>query len=461
MKTQLKFSLLLFFLACTNICMYSQSRRLVKHAEELEENGMFEEAADNYYQALNHESDNIKALIGLKRTAPKVIQKKLNEINLAFSNQDYQKTIDKYKNASTYQSKIERVGINLEIENTYIEKFNISNDQLAEKYYSNGKTQFDYGNYEAAISDLERCLSYRPYYKDASTLVINAKDAKNNALAERYYNSGLMKYNATNYREAYYDFEKCLTYKPSFKDAVSYSRNSLDKGKVRIGIFEFKNDTRVYNAQNTLYSYVVTNAVNYNSPFIEVIDRDNLERLLKEQRLGLSGVVDEASASKVGKVLGLNYVVLGRLINVTQTGGNINTKQINAYELYGATASDGKKYFKGNPTTFNLCEGSSTVTFEASYQVISVETSKIITSNIVSASDEDYVKYATYRGDYKKLCAINPDASAVMQILAVKSMIDQSLFTARQTMKNPDEMQTDIIKNLASQISTRICRQFD
>jgi hypothetical protein len=159
-------------------------------------------------------------------------------------------------------------------------------------------------------------------------------------------------------------------------------------------------------------------------------------------------------------VLGLNYVVLGRLINVTQAGGDFNTQKVNAYELYSAKNAEGQVIQKGKPVTYMLYEGSKTLTYEAAYQVISVETSKIVSSDIVSASESDQVKYATYTGDPKKLCRINPDPTYYSQASVSNSMVDQRLFSARQKLKSQEEMQPNIIKNMATKISNGICSQF-
>jgi tetratricopeptide (TPR) repeat protein len=441
--------------------IYSQSRKLEKKGAELEENGLPEEAADYYYQALLDKSDNIDAFIGLKRTAPKLLDRKLQAMINAFNLQDFQTAFDKYNDAVNYQAKVLQVGVELEISKPFTDKFNESKEILADKYYVSGKSQYDYGNYDAAISDLEKCLSYKSPFKDAIDLLSAGKEAKNIADAELYYKSGFSKLNSEDYRSAYYDFEKCLAFKSPYKDAAILKAEALEKGKVRIGIFEFTNDTKVYGVHGTLYSYVVTNAVNYESPFIEVVERDNLQRLLDEQKLGMSGIVDESSAAQAGKILSLNYVVMGRLINVLKTGGDVTSQQVSAYELYSATTSDGITVQRGRPVTYTVHEGSSEVTFEASYQVISVETSQILTSDIVSASDSDHVKYATYGGDPKKLCTINPDQTFVMQLLASTSMVDQKQFSARQKMKTPDEMQTAILKELASKIAKGICGQFE
>ncbi len=45
--------------------------------------------------------------------------------------------------------------------------------------------------------------------------------------------------------------------------------------------------------------------------FYQVIERDQLQKVLKEQRLSLSGALDEGSAAEVGRLLGLDVIIMG------------------------------------------------------------------------------------------------------------------------------------------------------
>jgi tetratricopeptide (TPR) repeat protein len=458
----IKFALSVLLLFCFNSQgSYAQSaRKLTKKGAELEASGMHEEAADYYYRAMVKNNDYVDALIGLNRTAPKLMDRKLQQFSSAYNTQDYQGAYDKYVDAATYQSNLKNVGVEIEIAKTYTDKYNECSSVLAEQYYISGRNKLDDGNFVEAIADLKTCLEFKSPYKDANALIDQALEAKTVSDADRFYQSGVTKLESEDYRGAYYDFGKCLSYKNPFKDAVDLKAEALEKGKVRIGIFEFANDTKASGANGALYSYVVTYAVNYESPFIEIVDRDHLQRLLEEQKLGMSGVVDESTASEAGKVLGLNYVVLGRLINVTQTGGDVSAQKVNAYELYPTKNAEGVQVMRGKAVTYMRYEGSKSLTYEAAYQVISVETSEIIHSDIVTASESDQVRYATYSGDIKKLCSINPDNSYYSQASISNSMVDQRQFTARQKFKSQEEMQPNIIKNLATKISNGICGQF-
>lgn len=453
--------ILIVFSFFTFNCTYAQTaKRLTKKGAELEMNGMHEEAADYYYRALLKRADYIDALIGLKRTAPKLMDRKLMAFNSAYFNQQYLDAYEKYSDANQYKRDLDQVGVEIEIARPYTDKFNECREILAEQYYLDGMSKFDYGEYLEAIRAFETCLTYISPYKDARDLIEQCREAKNVSDAERSYQSAMAKFEAEEYRAAYYEFTRCLGYKSPYKDAAEMKAESLEKGKVRIGIFEFANDTKYHGAEGALYSYVVTYAVNYESPFIEIVDRDNLERLLNEQKLGMSGVVDESTASQAGKVLGLNYVVLGRLINVTQSGGDLHSQKVTAYELYSAKTAEGQVIQKGKAVTYTVFEGNRTVTYEAVYQLISVETSKIISSEIVTASESDQVKYATYTGDAKKLCRVNPGPTYDSQQSISRNMVDQRLFSARQKLKNQDELQPAIIKNLATKITNDICSQF-
>lgn len=50
----------------------------------------------------------------------------------------------------------------------------------------------------------------------------------------------------------------------------------------------------------------------FDSKTFEVVDRQNLQKILDEQKLGQSGLVDESSAVEIGKIIGSAVMVFGR-----------------------------------------------------------------------------------------------------------------------------------------------------
>jgi TolB-like protein len=76
---------------------------------------------------------------------------------------------------------------------------------------------------------------------------------------------------------------------------------------------------------DVLAERMVTQLVNLRR--FRVIERSALEKLLKEQQLQVSGVVDEATAVKVGKVAGADAIVLGSA-SVAGANARINTRVV-------------------------------------------------------------------------------------------------------------------------------------
>src|SRR3989454_7594279 len=51
------------------------------------------------------------------------------------------------------------------------------------------------------------------------------------------------------------------------------------------------------------------------NPGARVVEREELQRLLEEQKLGAAGRVDDATAARIGKLIGARYVVTGTFID--------------------------------------------------------------------------------------------------------------------------------------------------
>ncbi len=83
--------------------------------------------------------------------------------------------------------------------------------------------------------------------------------------------------------------------------------------KRRIGVVAFENKAPYAQARigQTATDIIITELTK-TGKFI-VVERDKMDKILEEQKLGQSGVVDPATAAQVGKVLGLNAILTGSI----------------------------------------------------------------------------------------------------------------------------------------------------
>lgn len=81
----------------------------------------------------------------------------------------------------------------------------------------------------------------------------------------------------------------------------------------RIGVVAFENKAPYAQARigETATDILITELVKSNK-FI-VVERDKLDKIMEEQKLGQSGAIDPNTAAKVGKILGLNALVTGSI----------------------------------------------------------------------------------------------------------------------------------------------------
>ena len=147
---------------------------------------------------------------------------------------------------------------------------------------------------------------------------------------------------------------------------------SDNNAPVRLGIMKFSNyafdvpDQAVASIGNLFASAL------FKYKTIRVIERERLEEVSKELGLGASGLVDEDLASKIGKVAGCKYLLLGAITNLA------NSKETQG--LIGIAASTKYK-----------------VKAELNVRVIDVETSAVVyageaTGN-ASTKDESFSIY--------------------------------------------------------------------
>jgi len=113
------------------------------------------------------------------------------------------------------------------------------------------------------------------------------------------------------------------TYKPVIKDSVEVDKKKpLKKGRQLIGDrlsiavlpFETKGVGKDIDDIH-LMDKLITELLNLNR--FQVIERSQLEKIIEEHKLNLSGIIDQRTAVEVGKTAGVDVVVLGSI-----TGGD-------------------------------------------------------------------------------------------------------------------------------------------
>lgn len=112
--------------------------------------------------------------------------------------------------------------------------------------------------------------------------------------------------------------------KKSSKKTYYYSQNKVPTGALtydpsrvtqvgsRLSVAVLPFDNKEEELGMAVTDKMITQLVNLRR--FRVIDRNSLESVMKEQSLGLSGMVDEQTAVKVGKLVGADVIIIGNVI---------------------------------------------------------------------------------------------------------------------------------------------------
>lgn len=158
-------------------------------------------------------------------------------------------------------------------------------------------------------------VDYRPQLQESKT-----------GAAEYHYQLGLQKSRQSDdpdvQKEASKEFKLAMSFVENYKDAAERYVQARKKAVKRIAIVPFEDKTgdkaRFGSIADILMDNVIRSLVQDKSAaeYMEIINRTNVESVIEEQQLAVSGMVDEASTVRLGQLLGAHEMLTGKILQV-------------------------------------------------------------------------------------------------------------------------------------------------
>ena len=113
--------------------------------------------------------------------------------------------------------------------------------------------------------------------------------------------------------------------------AATAALRAADAAKPRVAVLEFKNKAEGYGwsgykAGQAAQDMLVTELVKKGG--YRVMEREQLEAILQEKNLSLSGDIDPKTAVKLGKMIGVEYLIAGAVTELGVADRNINVPEL-------------------------------------------------------------------------------------------------------------------------------------
>ena len=138
--------------------------------------------------------------------------------------------------------------------------------------------------------------------------------AKNNA-AEDHYQAGLSlksKKDRESQKDAAQQFQLAQSYINNYKDSQEIYLICKNAGTTRVAILPFSNKSgklRYGSIGENISSSIRSALLNDANimEFVNIIDRQQIDQIIKEQKLSQSGLVDSKTSLEIGKLLGERF----------------------------------------------------------------------------------------------------------------------------------------------------------
>ena len=317
------------------------------------------------------------------------------------------------------------------IKNAFRVAVNAHQDKIRALKASSAKFRWDdiAAEYEALIklSKAIRALPTLTVKKTKEIIKIEVTDytedlaeAKTNA-AEAHYQEGLRlskKEGMDIQKQAAKEFKAVERFSLGYKDAASLYEKCRQAGVKRMAIIPFEDKSGKggkYGALSEMITdEIISNVINDPSAmeFLELVSRDQLEQVMREQQLGLTDVIDAHTAVQLGKVLGVHEILTGKITQIIYTPERTVPKKVKEEanvvvekEKYvddkGKTRE--KNVYGDVYATVTIYTKTSQASIGGSYKIIEVKTAKIKKSESFSRKASFSHQWATYSGDKRAL----------------------------------------------------------
>ncbi|MFA9221306.1 MAG: CsgG/HfaB family protein [Sediminibacterium sp.] len=440
-------TLLLSTQACQN------SKHYTKLAHKQEAAGLEKEASESYYAALRKKRGNMGAQIGLKKTGQTVLNGMLGEFSQKSSIGYKKEAVYLFLAAKDYQAKIKGVGVDLLIVDFYQEDFEKVKKSYLTELYEIGTKLLEETKYAAAESNFNEIVRLDPNFKDV-------RDLRDIAYLEPIYQKAQADYEAKHYRAAYNGFIKVQERKLDYKESAELKNKSLEKGKYTIALVPFSNGTNTRGCDIKATAYILNALTQINDPFLQVIDRENLNNILAEQRIQMSGIFSESNAVEIGKISGAKALITGTVLNHTVQNGQLIKETKNGFESYQVKKvnAEGKTFYdtEYKPIQFDEYRDYAESNISIKYNITSIETGSLIKNGIFTENNKDEVIYAVYGGNASNLF---PATGNVVNTNYRDRNALKEMLNARKNVRDGNDLANDLYIEIAQKIADNVKTQ--
>jgi tetratricopeptide (TPR) repeat protein len=395
--------LILVIIACNG------PKKLTKKGNSLADAGIHKEAVELYLKALNKDRAHVAAIQGLRTSGGAVLNSYQSDFFRAYSNSDYKKAVYTYKEMEQFQARLNKMNADLKIPRHYQDDYADAKTKYLEQRFEEANELMAQENFIGAENIFKEITKIEPNYggEDLNNLMEISK-------LEPPYRNGNNQLDFNKNRAAYHAFKKVVKINPTYKDSKLKMEEALELAQYTIAVLKFKNFSYERGSDEKVSSIMIGELLKNKGPFLKIIDRSIMDRIINEQYLAMNGWMSGNGAVKTGELLGAKAILSGKVISVTNSSQAARSKIVRGYKkrvvkTYNQSTAKTTTKVLYDKVNYKNYKGHNSVKVLFQFMLVSSETGEVLLSEIIEKSIVSEIDYNTYSGNYKDLVPGNWD----------------------------------------------------
>ncbi|NUM75694.1 hypothetical protein HUU40_15135, partial [candidate division KSB1 bacterium] len=277
------------------------------------EQGRKIEALDFFIAKVTEDPKHQKSVDMIKKLLPEVVELRKENAKQHEETGQWEKAQKEYDRLTRLDKVLQKLTVYDNGRKLDFPKINVSDakssatENAAEKFYLKGVEAMQTpGHAEQAAEFFKEARKFNPDYRDAKELS-----------AKAYYNDAMALISRGSYKDGVRMLWKIRDFYPEgYHDSEQRVKVAIDSAKVKVAVMPFDNLTASVKSGDigsTISSEIIAFGVAPRPVFIDFVTRDYVQSLLSEQSLGLSGTVNTTTAPQIGKLIGIQVFVFGKI----------------------------------------------------------------------------------------------------------------------------------------------------
>lgn len=418
---------------CLSAC--TGSRKFFKAAERLEKQGLVNEAAGYYMEALQRKSGNVEARLKLKEVGQKYVSSLASEFFRNYNTQQVESSLEVFEKLRDFHTEAGRLGVQLDYPKTYEEDYQKSVEAYCLKNYNQAQLLVNQKKYPEARSYITRVQRYNTSYK-------NIKEIEVISYCEPLYQSAINNLESRNYSGAMGQLSSIMNRTENYKDVRDLMELATSQQTKTFILFEPKvasGDKGRAEIQNYLFENFSQAAIQKLNT-VRLINNTPFQNAPGSTDLNNSTNVDLIQA--IRKATAADYFYVFDVMNRTESKPVAQKTTAKGYEQVQTRINDSTVVTEYRSFNYTVVKAQRGFSFDYKYKLIDAYTNQIVSSQTRNINSRDAIEYQEFakqfNGNINTLFPYNPKQTA--PLLQYNPRNWRNLFSARNTLKTFEEL---------------------